>query len=145
VVHRQTPTSRAERVCRYANAAVQQLMPDDLQRMFRESDDRAVDESLCVLYVALTRAVRTLHMIIDPPGERQRLSPMDGLLVQLLRSDRPAPATVVYQRGDPGGSAPDPDSSAAPARAAEAATADLVIRLAPATRRIGVARRPARV
>ena len=58
---------------------------------------------------------------------------MDGAAAHRVcdRTDLP-PATVVYQRGDPDWCRrPDPDSSAAPPAAAEAATADLVIRLAP--------------
>jgi hypothetical protein len=72
VIDRPDVVGPIRRVCRYANQMIQDLMPPDVQQMFAEATDREVTESLCVLYVALTRAAHALHMIIPPskPNEK---------------------------------------------------------------------------
>ncbi|MBC8351849.1 MAG: UvrD-helicase domain-containing protein [Planctomycetes bacterium] len=103
VVHRKTPVSPANRICRYVNSDMQQLLPKKFQQMFEEATDRTVTESLCVLYVALTRAVHALHMIIAPSKENERVVPLTsaGLLRAALRGNEAAlPDTLLYERGD---------------------------------------------
>ena len=60
VTHRGDCTLPVDCVCRYASANIQQLLPASFQQMFEAATDRAVTESLCVLYVAVTRAERKL-------------------------------------------------------------------------------------
>lgn len=103
VVHRETPVSRPDRICRYVNSDIQQLLPKKFQQMFEDATDRTVTESLCVLYVALTRAVHALHMIIAPSKENERSMPLtsSGLLRAALRGNEPAlPGTLLYENGD---------------------------------------------
>lgn len=103
VVHRETPTSPVDRVCRYVNSDLQQLLPKSFQQMFQETTDRVATESLCVLYVALTRAVHALHMIIAPSTASEKRLPQTyaGLLRSSLRDDQPAAANaVLYEHGD---------------------------------------------
>ncbi|MCH8923902.1 MAG: hypothetical protein IIA67_12235, partial [Planctomycetes bacterium] len=69
VVGRDDPTGPVSRVCRYVNKDIQALLPAEFRRLFDEWADQSVGESLCLLYVALTRAVLALHMIIPPPSE----------------------------------------------------------------------------
>ncbi|HUG70936.1 MAG TPA: UvrD-helicase domain-containing protein, partial [Pirellulaceae bacterium] len=92
VVHRETPVSPADRICRYVNSDIQQLLPLKFQQMFEAATDRTVTESLCVLYVALTRAVHALHMIIAPSKENERVVPLSsaGLLRAALRGNEAA-------------------------------------------------------
>jgi ATP-dependent exoDNAse (exonuclease V) beta subunit len=102
VVHRDHPTGPVQRVCRYASAEVQRLLPDDLQQMFRDAAERDVNESLCVLYVALTRAVHALHMIIAPSSKSEKTLPRTsaGLLRAALSDGRPlAPEILVDEHG----------------------------------------------
>ncbi len=103
VVHRETPVSPASRICRYVNSDIQQLLPQKFQQMFEDATDRTVTESLCVLYVALTRAVHALHLIIAPSKENERVIPLTsaGLLRAALRGNEPAlPGTLLYENGD---------------------------------------------
>lgn len=103
VVHRPDPAGAVDRVCRYANAAVQTLLPPAIQQMFEAATDRSVTEALCVLYVALTRAAHALHAIIAPSAENERSLRCSyaGLLRAALRGAQPAaPESVVYQHGD---------------------------------------------
>lgn len=105
VVHRKTPVSRVDRICRYVNSDMQQLLPQKFQSMFEDATDRTVTEAMCVLYVALTRAVHALHIIIAPSKENERSLPLTsaGLLRTALRGNEPAPpSTLLYELGDAG-------------------------------------------
>ena len=153
VAHRPDVTGPPERICRYAAEAVQRLLPAAWQRTFADVTDAAVSESLSVLYVALTRAVRAWYAIIAPskPKERTLLRTFAGLLRAALSDGQPAaPETVLYEHGQrrwfdapTDGAPPQPTKSAAgPARpgpgepgycqAAEAVPVALAVRLAPA-------------
>ncbi|MEX0712944.1 MAG: 3'-5' exonuclease, partial [Pirellulales bacterium] len=109
VVERARPTAPVTRLCRYANKWVQRLLPDDWRKLFDEWPRQAVNESLCLLYVSLTRAVHSLVMII-PPKTNGKTWPktMAGALHAALAPDRTADAeAVLYERGDSNWSAGD--------------------------------------
>lgn len=137
-----------ERVCRYASADVQQLMPPDIQRMFTAATDREGTEALCVLYVAITRAVHALHMIIPPSASNERTFPCTfaGLLRIALKDDKPVdPNAVLFTHGDPqwGEHCGRVDSDeAAPEPTVSADVEPVTVRLAPMTgqRRRGLER-----
>lgn len=104
VLHRDDPTSPIDRICRYVNTDIQQLLPPRFQQMFQDATDRVATESLCVLYVALTRAIHALHMIIAPSPANERVVPQTyaGLLRAALRdNERALPGTTLYECGDP--------------------------------------------
>ena len=104
VVERPDVVGPVQAVCRYANQQVQSLMPPRLQQMFQQATEREVSEALCVLYVALTRPVHALHVILSPSKDNERTFPRSfaGLLRIALVNDQPAPpASVLYQYGDP--------------------------------------------
>lgn len=103
VIDRPDLVGPIERVCRYASADVQQLMPADIRRMFTAATDREATEALCVLYVAITRAVHALHMIIPPSASNERTFPCTfaGLLRIALKDDKPVDANaVLFTHGD---------------------------------------------
>lgn len=66
VIEREGATGPITGVCHYASQDIQTLLPDRVQTMFNETRRQDVVEQLCVLYVALTRAVSGLYMIIQP-------------------------------------------------------------------------------
>ena len=104
VVGRPGPTAAANLVCRYANEALREMLPDDFRAAFERCAEQVIRESLCVLYVALTRPIHALHIIVAPskPGERQLPSLMSGVLRAALTDGKPLAAeTVVYEQGDP--------------------------------------------
>ena len=91
-------------VCRYAGADIQQLLPASFQQMFEAATDRAVTESLCVLYVAVTRAIHAWYAIIPPSSDSEKNLPRTqaGLLrAALADGGRAEPQSVLYQHGDP--------------------------------------------
>ena len=79
-------------------------MPKSVQQMFEAATERSVTESLCVLYVALTRAAQALYAIIPPSKANERSLPNNfaGLLRVALKDDAPVePQQVIFQHGDP--------------------------------------------
>jgi ATP-dependent exoDNAse (exonuclease V) beta subunit len=103
VVGRPDPTKPVNRVCRYTNKNVQELMPPEFQEMFEADVARSVRESLCVLYVALTRAIHALHMIVraGPAGSKTPAKTFAGLLRASLADGKPLPpGETAYVCGD---------------------------------------------
>ena len=91
-------------------------MFDDLRPMFEQHIGRLAHESLCLLYVAVTRAREGLFMLIDPPAESSRTAParMSSLVLQALHDGPAEPDQVVFEWGDPGWLAPHAPVPAAP-------------------------------
>ncbi len=103
VTHRDDCTLPVDCVCRYASANIQQLLPASFQQMFEAATERAVTESLCVLYVAVTRAIHGLYAIVPPSADSERSVPRThaGLLrAALAEAPRAEPETVLYRHGD---------------------------------------------
>jgi ATP-dependent helicase/nuclease subunit A len=104
VVGRLDATAPASLVCRYANEPLRRMLPDEIRQAFDRSAEQTIRESLCVLYVALTRAVHALHLIVAPSKESENQTPglFSGILRAALTDGQPlAPETVVYEHGDP--------------------------------------------
>ena len=91
VAGRPSPTQPVDIVCRLANEQVRQFFPPRLAKLFDDDTCHEVTESLCVLYVAMTRAVHALHMIVAPPKANEKSMPKTfaGILRATL-----APATA---------------------------------------------------
>ena len=104
VVRRKDPMSQVDRVCRYTNQHVQQLLPPSWQAMFDDSVEQRVNEALCVLYVAVTRARCALYMFVEPsqPNEKKVPATYAGLLRVALANSEPAEENrLLYEQGDP--------------------------------------------
>ncbi|HVX60226.1 MAG TPA: UvrD-helicase domain-containing protein [Pirellulales bacterium] len=103
VVGRPKPTQPVNFVCRYANKELQALLPREVQQIFERQSGQAIRESLCVLYVALSRAAHALHMIIAPSSSSEKNLPATfaGLLRSTLGDGRKAePGETLYEHGE---------------------------------------------
>jgi ATP-dependent exoDNAse (exonuclease V) beta subunit len=102
VVGRPGPTDPINIVCRYASESVQRLLPENLQQLFERWPVQIVNESLCLLYVAMTRAVHELHMIVAPrPREKSHPKTFAGVLRGALAPGVPPKAgEVLYEHGE---------------------------------------------
>ncbi|HEY2414636.1 MAG TPA: UvrD-helicase domain-containing protein [Pirellulaceae bacterium] len=103
VAGRPSPTEPVNIVCRLADKTVRQFFPPALQKLFDDDMCLEVSESLCVLYVAMTRAVHALHMILAPskPNEKSMPKTFAGLLRTTLGPTAPAMAgKTLYEHGD---------------------------------------------
>lgn len=104
VAGRPSPLQPVDRVCRYAGSEVQKLLPPEWQSLFAQEESQRLRESLCVLYVAMTRAIHALHMIIAPPLKTEGRLPRTfaGLVRAALAPDKPlAPQKILFESGDP--------------------------------------------
>ncbi|HEV7225118.1 MAG TPA: UvrD-helicase domain-containing protein [Pirellulales bacterium] len=145
VVGRPAPTAPANFVCRYAGKELQALLPPEVRRVFERQTDQAIRESLCVLYVALTRAVHALHMIIAPPTASEKNLPATfaGVLRSALGDGRPLiEREPLYEQGDAVWRACAVKGSGAgenggPIAGASAPSSEFHVRLAPARERRG--------
>ena len=101
VVGRDGPTEPIRIACRYVGEGIRNLLPDDFQAMFAEDRKRTVREAMCVLYVALTRAVHSTHIVASFSAKPNDKSSAGVLLTALnIGIDERKPG-VVYQHGDP--------------------------------------------
>lgn len=104
VVGRAGPAQPIERICRYVNKDLQTLLPRKFQEMFTTYDRQQIEEALCVLYVALTRPIHALHMIIAPSKENEKSIPATAagvLRAVLAEGSRAEPYATLYENGDP--------------------------------------------
>ena len=111
ITGRPTPTEDIETVCRYANVSHRKLLPNFIQEIFEADQGSTVRERMCRFYVATTRAVNSIHVIMSyshkPNGKSQA-----GLLLSLLcpqiehhGSGKKKVDTreegLIYEKGDP--------------------------------------------
>ncbi len=131
VVGQPSPTEPVDRICLYRNTGFQALLPPDLQQLFETATSRDVNEALCVLYVALTRAVHALYMFVAPSAANEKnlhKTPAGLLRAALTDGQCLAPRAVAYQCGDPHWYTRRP---AKPATAPRQLKQDKPVRLAP--------------
>lgn len=103
VVGEEDCTEPPDHVCLYRNKHIQGLLPDELQQLFAGAIEQKTHEALCVLYVALTRAVHGLHIMLAPASESEMTPPKTfaGLLRAALAESRAAPGEALYRHGNP--------------------------------------------
>ena len=104
VLGREGPAGEIEHVLRYVPRELRVLLPDRFCRLFDDHQRRVAEESLCVLYVALTRAVHALHMIVAPSAENEKSlhATFSGVLrAALTGGGKLAPRTIAYENGAP--------------------------------------------
>jgi ATP-dependent helicase/nuclease subunit A len=95
------PTEPPNAVCLYRNEHIRRLFPAELQCLFEQDVVRRTHEALCVLYVALTRAVHALHLLIAPSG-KPPVATFAGLLRAALADNAAAlPEATLFEVGDP--------------------------------------------
>ena len=93
------PVESPDAVCLYRDDSIQKLLPPELQKLFEQDVERRTHESLCVLYVALTRAIHAMYLLIAP-HEKEPTKSFAGLLRASLTDDFGAPAeTVLFETG----------------------------------------------
>ncbi|MGH7136169.1 MAG: 3'-5' exonuclease [Pirellulales bacterium] len=103
LVGRPDPVAAPDLICRYPNEALRWLLPERVREAFDRYSNRELRESLCVLYVALTRAIHAIHLIVAPSKPREENLPATfaGLLrAALTDGGRLEAETVVYEHGD---------------------------------------------
>ncbi len=96
------PGEAPDRVCVWSKKSLRPLLPDSLQKAFDDTISRQVAESLCVFYVAVTRAKHAMHLLCPPIMSDKLPKTYAGLLMAALSNGNQAPpSTVLYETGDP--------------------------------------------
>ena len=93
VVGRDDPTAPINMASRYTGEHFRKLLPAEFQEMFNQDRRRGIRESMCLLYVALTRAVHATHVIMSYSA-RSNLKSTEAVLLSSL---------VAESRGKQGG------------------------------------------
>lgn len=104
VIGRDPRTLEVNFVCRYAAEAVQGLLAAEDRDAFRQDAQRRVEESLSLLYVAMTRAIYALHLYAPGPrtGPSDKKDGWYNILLQTLAPGSPwRENSVMDERGDP--------------------------------------------
>jgi len=99
VVGRPQPTADANSVIRYCAKEIQRLLPADVQAGFGEAEARRVREDFCVMYVAMTRAVNALHMIVSPSTSAKQRTQAGFLCATLAPDATVTPEAVLFESG----------------------------------------------
>jgi len=102
VTHTPVPGSPPDLVALYRGEEYFTSLGGDLLAARQETRNRMVQEALCLLYVALTRAARSLHMLISPKVSAKHPKTFSGLLQAALAPDVAlAPDKLLWAWGDP--------------------------------------------
>ncbi|MDR2762690.1 MAG: UvrD-helicase domain-containing protein [Planctomycetaceae bacterium] len=133
IAGREKPTADIDLVIKYLNSALQSLLPeqpDKYRKAFSDHVKDAIKESLSVLYVAMTRAIHELVMIVKPPKIKKENAKdnddikypetFEGLLLAALHdknsseknnSAERTSSTILYETGNRHWSKPQSDKS----------------------------------
>ncbi len=91
-----------DRVCVWGNKALWPLLPTGLRDAFRDTVKRQIADNMSVFYVAVTRAIHSLHMLSKPMSGRNPPKTYAGLLLASLTEQPTAePSVMLYETGDP--------------------------------------------
>ena len=91
-----------DRVCVWTGKALRSLLPEPIQKAFEDTIRRQVNESLCLFYVALTRAKHCLTLLSQPVDSKKIPRTYAGLLLASLSDQSTAEeSSVIYETGDP--------------------------------------------
>ena len=102
VAMRNSPTERPCGVVRYMKSEVQQMLDKKWQEAFRRDAGLRISESLCVLYVAMTRAKHGLYMYITTASDKQKATMASLLQSTLVEAGNvEIEDAISYQAGDP--------------------------------------------
>lgn len=103
VYGRKTPIDLPNEIVRSVKEDCRFLLPPTQQKLFRDAKLQALQESLCNLYVAMTRAKTALYMVLSPPKTTRNSSKTyGGVVMEALAPNETKEADKVYYAdGDP--------------------------------------------
>ena len=87
IVGRPSPVENIDLVCRMTNKNLRPMLPPEFQQAHDETRSREVFDNMCVLYVALTRAIHATHVVL-PFNAKKEYSSSGAVLLSTLRQDR---------------------------------------------------------
>ncbi len=131
-----SPGAKPDLVALYRSTEHFESLGGDLLDARQATRDRMFQEALCLLYVALTRAVRSLHLLINPKVSKKLPKTFAGLLRGALATDVPiVPQTTLWETGNPTWFRDDPKMLTAKSKVAQEEVAPRVITFGPPSSR----------
>ena len=100
VVGRDSPTAPIKIATRYSNKHERKLLPAEFQAIFDDDRERNVREAMCVMYVAMTRAVYATHIVVSYGAKPEHQSAA-GILLATLCPEADRAEGRLYSDGDP--------------------------------------------
>ena len=100
LTYRPDPAGRLEAVSNARKRDICDLDPEGLGVLRTEQDDRDFREALCILYVAMTRAVHRLDMIVQHRKRRDVPRSYSGLLKNAFGAGMPDEEGVLWRHED---------------------------------------------
>ncbi|WP_437228689.1 UvrD-helicase domain-containing protein [Planctomicrobium sp. SH661] len=111
-----TPGGPPDLVALYRNDNYFNSLGGNLLAARLQSRHRMLQEALCLLYVAMTRPARSLHMLISPQVNTKHPKKFSGLLRAALAPNVPVePMKLLWELGDPNWAASSPELMNPPA------------------------------
>ena len=99
IIGRDSPTSPVKLMSRCPTTADRLMLPDEFEDTFQAQRRQTVREAMCTLYVAITRAAKSLHVVL-PAGEKADAKNSGAVLLSALNLDEDQTEGVVYETGD---------------------------------------------
>ncbi|MEZ6057420.1 MAG: UvrD-helicase domain-containing protein [Planctomycetaceae bacterium] len=86
----------------YPNQHLASLLPDVLQEAVRSTIAESIQEEMCQLYVAVTRARFALHLVIPPSSATEKTLPksLAGVLRAAVAEGKGEPNSLLWELGD---------------------------------------------
>ncbi len=99
VYQREGPLLPVNQISRRCNKEIRNILPDDLLKLFDNASFEDVTDELCLLYVAMTRAVHAMHILVYPGRVTSQFT--SSLLKKTLTDEKELqPQKIYYQCGD---------------------------------------------
>ncbi|MEZ6086912.1 MAG: 3'-5' exonuclease [Pirellulaceae bacterium] len=96
-----SPTAIATGALRYVRQQAWELLEPQWRQAFGRTVAAAMTESLCTLYVALTRSIHACYIYIQPPAKDAFRQNTSGAVYHTLGLTEPVkPESVLYSDGD---------------------------------------------
>ncbi|WP_437191630.1 UvrD-helicase domain-containing protein [Planctomicrobium sp. SH527] len=133
VSHRPGPGAPPDLVALYRSQSHFENLGGELEVARRDTQERLFQEALCLLYVALTRPVRSLHILINPKISKKLPKTFAGLVRAAFAPDVPVtPQTILWEHGNPDWyqDLPEPVKSSEPVKTPETEQSRRVIEFA---------------
>ena len=99
VAGRDEPTAPISVATRYMGSELRKLLPESIQELFDNDRRQTIRESLCVLYVALTRGVHSTHIILSHGAKPEHKSSA-GILLSTLCPAVERAEGVLFEHGE---------------------------------------------
>ncbi len=99
VIDRDGPAEPAKMVTRHTNQKHQKFLSSEIQEAFANEQRRRVREAMCLLYVAVTRAAHSLHVVVSC-GVKPDGNSSGSVILATMTEDADREKGVIYESGD---------------------------------------------